>query len=54
MLVDDSFEGIAVEHREHLALVSYLHSRCIVVAVASDYILASTHGGNNKLLAQFT
>ena len=54
MLPDDGLEGVAVEHRKDLALVSHLHGWSIVVAVASNYILASPHGGNYKLFAQFS
>ena len=53
VLFHHSLERIAIKHREHLALVGHLHGRGVIVAVASNYILAGTHGGNNKLLAQF-
>ena len=52
MLVNNCLEGIAIEHGKHLALVSHLHGRRIVITVAGDYILAGTHGGNHKFLTQ--
>ena len=54
VFVDDSFERIAVEHREHFTLICHLHSGRIVISVAGNHILAGTHGGNHELLTQFS
>ena len=54
MLVDNSLESITIEHGKHFTLIGYLHSRGVIVAVTGNNILASTHGGNHELLAQFT
>ena len=54
VLIDHSLQCIAVEHGKDLSLVGHLHGRGIIVAVAGNDILASTHGGYHKLLAQFS
>ena len=54
MLLDDSLQGIAVEHVEHFTLISHLHGRGVVITVAGNHILACPHGGNHELLAEFT
>ena len=44
---------VTVEHREYLALISHLHGRRVVVAVACHYIDTLAFCRNHKLLAQF-
>ena len=53
MLTDNCLESIAIQHRKNFALIGHLHGRSIIIAVASDDILAGTFGGNHKLFAQF-
>ena len=54
VLVDDSLEGITIKHREYFSLISYLHSRRIIITITGYYVLPSTHGGYHKLLSEFS
>ena len=51
-LLDGCHEGISVEHWKDFALVSYLHSRSVLVCIASYNVLTFSLAGDDKFLAQ--
>ena len=51
MLFHHSHQRIPVKHVEDLALVCYLHSRCMCIRIASNYILPFALARNDKLFS---
>ena len=53
VFANGTFEGFTVKHREHFALIGYLHGRSTGIRIAGNDVLSQTLCGDNKFFAQF-